>query len=83
MRLELIEYIITQVTQIQGELILNKAMLSGYDEKIEEAFERGDILAELLAIKDQVEVRNQFLTKINYLEGKVDCYMEMLKKIEP
>jgi len=81
MKVNLIEFVLREISQIQGEIILNKAMISEHDEKIEEAFEKGDILVELLAIKEQAELRNNFFTKISYLEGKVDAYIKLLKEI--
>jgi len=81
MKVNLIEFVCKEISQIQGEIILNKALISEYDEKIEEAFKKGDILIELLAIKDQAELRNKFFTKISYLEGKVDAYIKLLKEI--
>lgn len=81
MKINLVEYIVKQIQQIQGELILNKAMASEFDEKIDEAFNSGDILTELLAIKDAAERRNDYLIKINYLEGKIDGYIHLLKEL--
>jgi len=81
MKRDLIEYVVKQVQQIQGEIILNKAMISEFDDKIEEAFSSGDILSELLAIKDSAEQKHEYLTKINYLEGKVDGYIDLLKEL--
>lgn len=81
MKKDLIEFVLRKVKQIQGEIILNKAMISEFDEKIEEAFSSGDILTELLAIKDSAEQKHEYLTKINYLEGKVDGYIDLLKEL--
>lgn len=79
--MNVINYVITEIQQIQGEIILQKAMLSEHDDTLEEAFQNGDILKELIALKDTSEARERFYLRINYLEGKVDAYIALLQKL--
>ncbi len=79
--MRLIKYVMDEVQQIQGEIILSKAMLGEHDDTIEKAFEKGDILTELIALRDTSEAREKFYNRINYLEGKLDAYMKLLKEL--
>lgn len=70
-----------EMQQIQGELLIQKAMLSEHKETIDTAFENGDILSELIALKENNEAQEKFYLKINYLEGKIDAYLTILKQL--
>jgi len=79
--MKLIKFVMDEVQRIQGEIILEKAMLGEHDETINTAFEEGDILRELIALRDTSEARDKFYLRINYLEGKLDAYMELLREL--
>lgn len=79
--MKLIKYVMDEVQQIQGEIILSKALLNEHEEAIDQAFKDGDILSELIALKETSEAREKFYNRINYLEGKLDAYMKLLKKL--
>jgi len=79
--MNVVKFVLEEIQQIQGEIILEKAMLSEHDETIDKAFEDGDIIQELMALKETSEAREKFYLRINYLEGKVDAYMNLLKKL--
>lgn len=79
--MRLIKFVMDEVQRIQGEIILEKAMLGEHDEVIETAFNQGDILQELVALRDTSEAREKFYMRINYLEGKLDAYMKLLDEL--
>ena len=79
--MNVIAFVINEMKQIQGDIILSKAMVAQYDDMIEEAFQKGDILQELIAIKDGAEAKEKFSLKLQYLEGKIDAYITLLKKL--
>lgn len=79
--MKLIKYVMDEVQQIQGEIILSKALLGEHEEAIDQAFKDGDILSELILLKETSEKREKFYNRINYLEGKLDAYMKLLKEL--
>jgi hypothetical protein len=79
--MNVIAFVINEMKQIQGDIILSKAMVAQYDDMIEEAFQKGDILQELIAIKDGAEAKEKFSLKLQYLEGKIDAYITLLKQL--
>ena len=79
--MNVIAFVINEMKQIQGDILLSKAMVAQYDDMIEEAFQKGDILQELIAIKDGAEAKEKFSLKLQYLEGKIDAYITLLKKL--
>ena len=79
--MNVIKYVLSEIQQAQGEIILMKAMLSEHDETVENAFETGDIIQELIALKSTSEAREKFYLRINYLDGKIDAYIKLLKDL--
>lgn len=79
--MDLIKFVMEEIQQIQGEIILEKAMLGEHEDTILKAFENGDILKELVALRDTSAARERFYYKINYLEGKLDAYMKLIKEL--
>ena len=79
---KIIEYILTEVNKVQGEIIITKAIISEYDEKLDDAFSKGDIMQELVSISQNGKAKHEFNEKLSYMDGQLDAYINLLKKLD-
>jgi hypothetical protein len=79
---ELIDIILDEINLIQGDIILNRLLISEQDEKLDEAISSNDIMKELKVVIENNELRTEYNNKLHYLDGKVDAFVNLLKKIK-
>jgi len=84
---QFIEYIIFELNQIQAELIIEQAMASEVDEKIEKLITNRPtgltgIISEVVALHELSKQRSEMMQKLFYLDGKFDALKKVLEHFE-
>jgi len=85
---KIVDFVISQYEQIQGELIIQEVFARDLDDKILEIMNTkgntslGDIFREIACFQELGKEKTDLVCRLEYLKGMMEAYTKIIQKIK-